>query len=92
VNRSNRYPWEPAHDRVPVVQAPVGLTFVTFENPPGIDTGGERVRAFTSGQQAAVWFNHVNVNAHDHGGHFIPWENPEAWVSDLRRTFHDRRY
>ena len=39
----------------------------------------------------AEWFNHVNVNAHDHGGHFIPWENPDAWVSDLRRTFHGRR-
>jgi hypothetical protein len=32
-----------------------------------------------------------HVNAHDHGGHFIPWENPDAWVSDLRRTFHGRR-
>jgi pimeloyl-ACP methyl ester carboxylesterase len=28
---------------------------------------------------------------HDHGGHFIPWENPDAWVSDLRRTFRGRR-
>jgi len=24
-------------------------------------------------------------------GHFIPWENPGARVTDLRRTFHDRR-
>jgi epoxide hydrolase-like protein len=30
-------------------------------------------------------------HAHDHGSHFIPWENPDAWVSDLRRTFHGRR-
>ena len=43
--------------------------------------GGRRVRGDA----------HVNVNAHDHGGHFIPWENPDAWVSDLRRTFHGRR-
>jgi hypothetical protein len=34
------------------------------------------------------WFNHVNAHDHDHGGHFIPWENPVARVSDLRRTFH----
>ena len=87
---ANRYPWAPAHDRTPVVQAPVGLTFVTYENPPGIHTADERVRAFKTGPQAD-WFNHVNVNAHDHGGHFIPWENPDAWVSDLRRTFHARR-
>ncbi|GAA0842449.1 hypothetical protein ACFQVD_09665 [Streptosporangium amethystogenes subsp. fukuiense] len=25
---ANRYPWALAHDRTPVVQAPVGLTFV----------------------------------------------------------------
>jgi pimeloyl-ACP methyl ester carboxylesterase len=87
---ANRYPWNPAHDRTPIVQAPVGLTFVTYENPPGIHTADERVRAFTTSPQAD-WFNHVNVNAHDHGGHFIPWENPDAWVSDLRRTFHGRR-
>lgn len=91
---ANRYPWAPAHDRTPVVQAPVGLTFVTYENPPGIRTANERVRAFKTRPQAE-WFNHVNinvnVNAHDHGGHFIPWENPDAWVSDLRRTFHGRR-
>jgi hypothetical protein len=73
-----------------VVRAPVGLTFVTYENPPGIHTADERVRAFKIGPQAS-WFNHVNVNAHDRGGHFIPWENPDAWVSDLRRTFHGRR-
>jgi hypothetical protein len=87
---ANRYPWTPAHDRTPIVQAPVGLTFVTYENPPGIRTADERVRAFMTSPQAA-WFNQINVNVHDHGGHFIPWENPDAWVSDLRRTFHGRR-
>jgi pimeloyl-ACP methyl ester carboxylesterase len=87
---ANRYPWAPSHDRTPIVQAPVGLTFVTYENPPGIHTTDERIQAFKTGPQAA-WCNHVNVNAHDHGGHFIPWENPDAWVNDLRRTFHGRR-
>ncbi len=70
--------------------APVGLTFVTYENPPGIHTAAERVQAFRTGPQGE-WFNHGNVNAHDHGGHFIPWENPDAWVNDLRRTFRGRR-
>lgn len=42
---ANRYPSTSAHDRTTVVQAPVGLTFVTYENPPGIHTAAERVRA-----------------------------------------------
>nr|WP_231977085.1 hypothetical protein [Streptomyces sp. 2323.1] len=50
-------------------------------------TASDRVRAFKTGPQAD-WFNHVNV--HDQADHFIPWENPDAWVSDLRRTFHGR--
>lgn len=50
----------------------------------------ERVRAIRNGPQAD-WINHVNVTAHDHGGHFIPWENPDARVNDLRRTFRGRR-
>ncbi|WP_276326649.1 epoxide hydrolase N-terminal domain-containing protein [Lentzea albidocapillata] len=87
---ANRYPWTPAHDHTPVVQAPVGLTFVTYENPPGVGTAGERVRAFKTGPLAG-WFNHINVNAHERGGHFVPWENPEAWGSNLRRTFHGHR-
>lgn len=46
---ANRHPWPPAHNRTPVVQAPVGLTFVTHENPPGIHTADERVRSFNTG-------------------------------------------
>ncbi len=74
------------------MQAPVGLTFVTYENPrasaPPTNASARSKPAPDSPQ--ADWFNHVNVNVHDHGGHFIAWENPDAWVSDLRRTFHDR--
>ena len=39
----------------------------------------------------AAWYHHVNVTAHDRGGHFIPWEIPGEWVEDLRRTFRGRR-
>ncbi|GAA2381461.1 epoxide hydrolase 1 [Streptomyces sp. XM4011] len=87
---ANRYPWTPVHDRTPVVEAPVGVTLVGYENPPGIHSAEERVRAFVTGPQSR-WFQHVNVTAHDRGGHFIPWENPDAWVADLRRTFRGRR-
>ena len=86
---ANRYPWQPSHDRHPRVQAPTGITFVGYENPPGVTTAN-RVQDFIDGP-IAPWFNHVNVTAHPRGGHFIPWEIPGGWVDDLRRTFRGRR-
>ena len=86
---NNRYPWTPPHDRWPVVEAPTGITFVAHENPPGVTTE-QRVEHFARSERGA-WYNHVNLTAHDHGGHFIPWEIPEEWVADLRRTFRGRR-
>ncbi|MFD0887489.1 epoxide hydrolase family protein [Streptosporangium algeriense] len=86
---ANRHPWTPSHDREPAVEAPTGITFVGYENPPGVTTG-RRVRAFLDGDRAG-WYNHVNLTVHDRGGHFIPWEIPGAWVDDLRRTFRGRR-
>jgi pimeloyl-ACP methyl ester carboxylesterase len=86
---NNRYPWTPSHDRRPVVEAPTGMTFVGYENPPGVSTG-QRVQSFLDSDRAA-WYNHVNLTAHDRGGHFIPWEIPDRWVDDLRRTFRGRR-
>ncbi|MBB6729435.1 epoxide hydrolase family protein [Cohnella zeiphila] len=86
---NNRYPWTPAHDRWPVVEAPTGITFVAYENPPGVTTD-QRVRDFLDSDRAA-WYNHVNIAVHERGGHFIPWEIPDLWVEDLRRTFRGRR-
>lgn len=86
---NNRYPWTPSHDRWPVVEAPTGITFVGYENPPGVRTD-QRVRHFLDSDRAP-WYNHVNLTAHDRGGHFIPWEVPDLWVEDLRRTFRGRR-
>ncbi|GIF63162.1 multidrug MFS transporter [Asanoa ishikariensis] len=86
---NNRYPWTPAHDRWPPVEAPTGITFVGHENPPGVSTD-QRVAHFLASDRAD-WYNHVNLTAHDRGGHFIPWELPDAWVDDLRRTFRGRR-
>ncbi|WP_433345188.1 epoxide hydrolase family protein [Microtetraspora malaysiensis] len=86
---NNRYPWTPSHDRWPVVEAPTGITFVGYENPPGVSTD-QRVQHFL-GSDRAAWYNLVNPTAHNHGGHFIPWEIPGEWVDDLRRTFRGRR-
>lgn len=86
---NNRYPWTPSHDRWPVIEAPTGITFVGYENPPGVATG-DRVRNFLESDRAA-WYNHVNLSVHDRGGHFIPWEIPDLWAEDLLRTFRGRR-
>lgn len=86
---ANRYPWQPSHDRWPVVEAPAGITFVGYENPPGVTTE-KRVQHFL-GSDRASWYNHVNISVHERGGHFIPWEIPDKWVDDLRRTFRGRR-
>ncbi|WP_431918418.1 epoxide hydrolase family protein [Nonomuraea jabiensis] len=86
---NNRYPWTPSHDRQPPVEAPTGITFVGYENPPGATTD-QRVRHF-AGSDRGAWYNHVNLTVHDRGGHFIPWEIPGEWVDDLRRTFRGRR-
>jgi hypothetical protein len=72
---NNRYPWTPSHNRQQAIEAPTGITFVGYENPPGVRTD-QRVRNFLDSDRAA-WYNHVNLTAHDHGGHFIPWEIPD---------------
>jgi pimeloyl-ACP methyl ester carboxylesterase len=88
-SNNNRYPWTPSHDRQPRIEAPTGITFVGHENPPGITTG-RRVQHFLDSDRAP-WYNHVNLTAHPTGGHFIPWEVPTEWTTDLRNTFRPYR-
>ncbi|MFK4087833.1 epoxide hydrolase family protein [Kribbella sp. NPDC020789] len=87
---NNRYPWTPSHDRHPAIEAPTGITFVGYENPPGITTPEARVNHFLASDRAP-WYNHTNLTAHPTGGHFIPWELPTEWTTDLRRTFRPLR-
>jgi len=49
----------------------------------------QRVEHYLSSPRSA-WFDNVNLSAHERGGHFIPWEVPDAWVGDLRTTFRGR--
>lgn len=88
-----RYPWQPSHDRASQIEAPAGVTFLGFENPPGV-SGQQCVDAFidasakrSPSDRSGGWYNLVNAAAHDKGGHFAPWENPSAWVEDMRETF-----
>jgi hypothetical protein len=37
------------------------------------------------------WYSPVYAKAHQKGGHFVPWENPEAFVEDVRETFRKLR-
>ena len=90
---SAMYPWRPEHDRVPQIEPPTGITFLGFENPPGV-TAEQRAQAYISAaasrspsDRSARWYNLVNVVGHDRGGHFAAWENPDAWIDDMRETF-----
>ena len=84
-----RYPWQPSHDRKPAIEAPVGVTLLGFENPPGVTTAN-RVEAYRKSADAA-WLNTTYINAHEKGGHFAPYENPGAVISDIRATFRPLR-
>lgn len=84
-----RYPWQPSHDRMPVVQAPTGITFLGGENPAGVTTE-QRVEVFRAGPRAA-FFNTVYLSAHPVGGHFGYYENPHAVVRDLQTMFRGLR-
>jgi microsomal epoxide hydrolase len=87
---ANRYPWTPSHDRTPIIEAPTGVTFLGFENPPGVPTSGV-VQNFLDDPEQKRWYNPVYLKAHEHGGHFTPWENPEAVIEDIRATFRSLR-
>jgi pimeloyl-ACP methyl ester carboxylesterase len=84
-----RFPWSPAHDRSPRVEAPTALTFLGGEFLPGM-TRENRVEAFRR-TPWALDFNVQYTNVHDRGGHFSFYEAPEACVTDLRAHFRPLR-
>jgi pimeloyl-ACP methyl ester carboxylesterase len=87
---ANRYPWTPSHDRNPIIEAPAGITFLGYENPPGVTTEN-RTQAFLETPAETDWYNPVYLKAHKLGGHFTPWENPDAVIEDIRATFRKLR-
>jgi pimeloyl-ACP methyl ester carboxylesterase len=87
---TRRYPWTPSHSRIPIVEAPMGMSFLGGENPPGLATD-KRIDAFMNNPDQLTWYRPVHLGAHEVGGHFGPWENPEAVVSDIRETFRQLR-
>jgi microsomal epoxide hydrolase len=64
-----------------------------YENPPGV-RADQRIQHFLESDRAG-WYNHVNLNAHDHGGHFIPaWSRKmpaERWCLQYWQPSRGRR-
>jgi len=83
---ANRFQWQPSHNRKPAVEAPAGFTFLTGDAYPPMATVKNRVAIFNDGP-TAEWYNTIYAKAHSKGGHFGPWENPEAFIEGIRETF-----
>lgn len=75
----------------PAVTVPTSFTLhLGDQASPGIDTA-EQYRDMITHGVGQIYADLRDVNVHDAGGHFGPWENPGAWVHDLRQTFRDLR-
>ena len=84
--KTARIPWQPFHNRTPAIEAPPGFTFLTGDAYPPGATVENRVDIFRNGFTGG-WFNTVYAKAHERGGHFGPWENPDAFIEGIRETF-----
>jgi pimeloyl-ACP methyl ester carboxylesterase len=67
--------WTPAHEGLPVVRVPTGLSIFEHDSPPG---ARDWLRSY---------FNLALLREHRSGGHFAHAEEPEKLVTDLRDTF-----
>jgi pimeloyl-ACP methyl ester carboxylesterase len=68
-------PWTPAHDRMPVVEAPVGISVLPEEVCMAPRRWAER------------YYNLDQRRTHPSGGHFAAWEEPRFIVDDIRDFF-----
>ena len=74
-----RHPWRPDHDRMPVVEAPTGITYFGADKPPGDMAWTEQ------------YYARVQYRVHPHGGHFAAAEEPALVVEDVRDMFREVR-
>ena len=72
-------PWKPAHDRIPVVEAPTGIGVFL-----------EEVILFPR-QWAERYYNLQHWTKMQSGGHFAPMEEPQALIDDLRKFYRPLR-
>jgi len=73
------HPWEPAHDRRPVVEAPTAITFFEYDQT-------SRSRFW-----AEDYYRLVRTSYQPLGGHFSPAEVPDIVVDEIRTTFRPLR-
>ena len=76
---ARRHPWMPSHDRQPVVQAPTAVLLF------------ERDIVKLPRRWAEGYYNLKRWNVAPVGGHFVPMEEPEILVNDLREFYRDYR-
>jgi pimeloyl-ACP methyl ester carboxylesterase len=72
-------PWQPTNDRLPVVAAPTAVAIF----PADLIHPARR--------WADRYYNLQQWTKMSSGGHFVPMEEPEALVEDVRRSFRDKR-
>lgn len=72
-------PWQPAHDRSPVVESPTGLAIFDEEV------------VIMPRKWAESYYNLKRWTRMPKGGHFAPMEEPELLVEDIRAFFRDLR-
>ena len=68
-------PWKPLHARMPVVEAPTGISVL-----PAEFAGAPR-------RWVQRYYNLKQKRHHASGGHYGAWEEPEAIVMDVRDFF-----
>ncbi|MFN3230688.1 MAG: epoxide hydrolase family protein [Alphaproteobacteria bacterium] len=76
---AGKRPWSRANDNEPLVKAPTGVTYLEFDVGRGL------------GRESEQQFNMVYSKEHKGGGHFVPMENPQAVIDDVRATFRGLR-
>ena len=72
-------PWQPSHDRKPVVEAPTALAVFPSE------------LTFAPRKAAERYYNLQRWTEMPSGGHFAPAEEPVLFVQDLRAFFHNKK-
>ena len=68
-------PWKPVHGRLPVIEAPTGISVLPAEFASALRRWVQR------------YYNLKQKQHHASGGHYGAWEEPEAIVTDVRDFF-----